>query len=191
MNAANMNAGVDTGIEGSWNGPRGFGLKSWAYDPYGLTTQAPVAGTIYGSALDIPASITISKVHFDVTTAGAGAVPTNIFAAVATATTVLAVTGDIKAETDWTTVNSISSHDLTAPVAITTPGIHYVLFLQVGAWGTTQMAIGRVTGAHNIPATNFFPQATFGTSQTALPAVSASPGTISSAGAFRFWVGVS
>jgi hypothetical protein len=158
MNAANMNAGVDTGIEGSWNGPRGFGLKSWS---------------------------------FEITTAGAGAVPTNIFAAVSSTTSVLAVTGDIKSEGDWTTVNTISSHDLTAPVAITTPGTYYVLFLQVGAWGTTQMAMGRVSGAHNIPATNFFPQATFGTGQTALPAVSASPGTISSSGAFRYWAGVS
>lgn len=134
------------------------------------------AGTIWVAALGLLAGDVVSKVGFHLVTAAAGTVPTSFVAGIADATgKMMAVTGELKADPQWTAVGQIEVRfSLMAPWTVPASGLYYVVFMQVGAWGTTQPAIGRSNALQISPfAGSFFLWGQAGSGQTVLPAVGA------------------
>jgi hypothetical protein len=159
-----------------------------------FTTAAltPVSQTIYCSSVWLNAGDVVSNVAFNVATAGAGAPPTSIFVGLCDATTMRAQSGNVNGNAQWVALSGYAILPLSASYTALASALHYVMFLQDGAWGTTQMTLNR---ANNIGPTqgttgSTFVYATAGTGQTALPG-NGTPVTLASAGASNLIVCVS
>lgn len=170
---ANIEDGIDQGRSLDDIYKTGLGYQAWNYQPnLANGGTAPTAGTIYVSSLPLRTGQTVSNLVWQVQTAGASTVPTDIFCGLADSTgKMLTQSVTLKASAIWTP--GAGSGIAQAPVtsfAVLSDGLYYGVFLQVGSWGTTQLALGK--GTNNIApggvGTIVF--GTAGTSQTALPA---------------------
>jgi hypothetical protein len=175
----------------------GLGIKSWSHDPnMGSGGTAPTAGTVYARALALRKGQSISNLLFQVTTGGAGTVPTSITCGLADSTgKIVALSGELKASAIWTPAagSGLAVAPLTASYTAPADGLYYVVFLQVGAWGTTQMVLGK--GVNNV-APGGIGTTVFGTGgttgQAALPAVASSiVGGIVTTNGIDYFVGAS
>lgn len=167
----------------------GLGIVSWNYAFTNISTQTtPATQTIYAVGVPLRVGQVVTNVLLDTEVAGAGTTPTNFFVGIASATTVLGQSADLKASAALTT-QAIGTYALAAPVTITTSGLYYVLILQNGVFGTTVNLLGRA-GGRQVVGANFL-YATAGTGQTALPANQGAI-TLSAGGTpLAYWAGVS
>jgi hypothetical protein len=156
------------------------------------TSFVIVSQTIQCSAVWLNAGDVVNNVMFNVATGGAGTAPTGIFVGLCDATTMRAQSGNLAANVQWTTGSAFVIQALSAPYTAQASALHYVMFLQNGAWGTTQMTLNRLNnlGAQQPSGGSTFIYATAGTGQTALPANN-TPVTLAAAGAANLLVGVS
>lgn len=174
----------------------GFGYQSWSFDPNRTSGgTAPTAGTVYLRAIPYRLGQVIAKTCFLPGTAGAGTKPTSIFTGICDSTgKMLAQSANDNNNAAWTTnVNEVQS-PLSASLTITADGLYYHVFLQVGAWGTTQLALAKDVSA--TAAASLGGSVVFGTgvttSQTTLPANGSSiAGGIVVTNGINFWTGAS
>ena len=155
-------------------------------------TLVPTPGTVYGAAIWLLKDTVISGVILNVGTVALGAQPTGIFVGLSDAAEMKAQsTANLAGSAQWITANGMAVIPLTTPYKVAQDGLHYPLFLQVGAWGTTQLALSRANnvGAVQPVGGSTFMYATFGTGLTALPA-NGTPVVPSSTGAANVLVGV-
>jgi hypothetical protein len=152
----------------------GIGFKSWAFDPnLGSGGTAPTAGTIYVRATPYRAGQVVTNTVWQVQTVGSGnntGTLTSIFTGICDSTgKMVAQSNDSHLSAIWTT-SGLAVAALNATWTVPADGVYYNVFLQVGTWGTTQVALGK--GVNNIGpggvGTTIF--GTAGTGQTALPA---------------------
>jgi hypothetical protein len=127
-------------------------------------------------------------------TAGAGTVPTGFFVGLASPTKMVAQSGNLNNDAGLTTVgnNPFALSAAYTPLPADSPtGLFYVVVLQNGAFGTTNVALGRAAGSSQATKQIGFGKALAGTAgvgQTALPANGAAV-TIT-AGGIAWWSGV-
>lgn len=169
------------------------GEKTWSYDPsLAGTATAPTAGTVYATAVAYRQGQVVNRLDFYVAVAGAGTAPTHIYAGICDSTgRMLAQIADAAGSAQWTSsANRIASVDLTGPWTVPTSGLYYHVFLQVGAWGTTQLTLNRVGGVAAMN-TGTLLYATGGTTgQAALPANNSTiTGGLVATNALRYWTG--
>jgi hypothetical protein len=165
----------------------GLALKTWNYRPIITANSAPASGTIYALATPFYAGDIISTIWLNVQVAGAGTAPTGFFVGVADSSrNMLAQSNNLNASSSLT-ATAHQQFALNASWTVPTDGMYYVVILENGSWGTTQMALGRGGSIGAAFGTNF-EFATAGTGQTALPANgSALPSAYSSTGALGFF----
>lgn len=168
-----------------------MGWQSWTYDPsFSTAATAPTSQTIYCVALPLTEGQIITNVLFDVTTAGAGTVPTGIYVGLCNATTMVAQSNNLNSSSAWTSNTTIGTAPLNAAYTVPTTGLYYAVLLVNGTWGTTQMTLQRITGARNTVG-GLLMQATGGTGQTTLPANNSAITLVSTGSPLRYWAGVS
>lgn len=164
-----------------------LGMVNWAGAPEAfVSATAPTSGTIYARAIWLPAGVPVTSTRFFLSVAGAGTIPTGIFAGYCNTTTVLAQSGNLNADSAWTS----TGYRDTALSAVWTPsvsGLYYQLLLQNGSWGTTQMSLNR--GGATAPSIGTpLLYATGGTAQTVLPANNAAITLASTGTPVDYWV---
>lgn len=129
----------------------GLGLTNATTRPSAVTSSsAPATGVVYGTSLGARAGDIVTNIGVQVVTAGAGTTPTLVRFGTADSTgKILAVTADVHASAGLTT-QGIQTFALTAPLTISTSGLYYLVMLQVGSWGTTQMQLGRTSSGSGV-----------------------------------------
>lgn len=155
------------------------------------TSAAPTAGTIYAVALGYRAGQIVTNTLWLSNVAAAGTNATSVFTGICDASgKMLAQSGNDVANVGWkATGPALITSPLSATWSVPTSGLYYNVFLQVGAWGTTQLTLNRTSGAVT-PVSLQLPQATGGTSQTVLPANNSSI-TLSATSALRYFTAAS
>lgn len=165
---------------------RNYSIQSWAFDVAQIGNGvAPIAGTVYLRAIPFRAGQIITSTVWSTIAVGAGTVPTHIYTGLCDATgKMLAQSADLAASSIWTAAaNALCVAPLTGPVVIAADGIYYAAFLQVGAWGTTQMTLGQKA---IVMAAALCGVMTGGAAQAALPANGASL-TFGGGAAVPYW----
>ena len=151
------------------------GYKGWTWFPYAATTGTSLTSQkIYAMGIALNAGAVINNVVLQVITSGVGTTPTGFFVGICNATTMLAQSGNLNANAGLTTQGQMA-FPLSAAYTVPTSGLYFAVFLQNGAFGTTNVAFGRfsfnLSGAGvAIGTTGVDLMANIGTSQTALPA---------------------
>jgi hypothetical protein len=130
---------------------------------------------VYATGLPLQSGMVITNMLWAPSTAAVGTVPTDIFVGICDATGKMLVQSTTqKSLAAWTTSATIASVPLANTFTVPKDGLYYGVLLQVGSWGTTQLALaknvssawpGGIGGLTNLP---FGTGAT--TLQTALPA---------------------
>jgi hypothetical protein len=170
-----------------------FGFKTWNGDTINFGTgTAPTAGTIYAVAVPYRAGQVVTKTWWYTNTAGSGTAPTHIYTGICDSTgKMLAQSNDDAANTGWTGASHLVQSPLSASWTVPTSGVYYHVFLQVGAWGTTQMTLNRGSSLAGTTPNSALGQGTGGTTgQTALPANNSMlAGGFVTANALRYWSG--
>jgi hypothetical protein len=150
-----------------------LGILAWNHNPLVETgTLALTAGTVYAMSVPLLAGQVISRLGFGINVAGAGTVPTHIYIGLCDSTgKMLAQSADLAANAGWTSGTKLTSFPLSASYTVPTTGLYYIVILQVGAWGTTQMTLDRTLGlGTQIDGAGAFIYGTGGAGAAALPA---------------------
>lgn len=182
--------GKGGGLQDVWM--RGLGLKSWNYNPQNITTQtAATSQTVYAVAIPLKAGQLATNIVLDVEVAAAGTAPTGFYVGLATSAGVmLAQSGNLKDSASLTN-QGLREFALSAAYLVQTNGLYYVVFLQNGAFGTTNPSFGRGTGRFLVNVSGVYMAGTAGTGQTALPANGASMASTIGGTGVNYWAGVS
>ena len=136
-------------------------------------TTVPTAGTMYATAIWVPGGATINNLLSLVGTAGVGTAPTAIFGGLADwSGHVVAQSDNLASNAMWTSIGLATIPLVEAPYTVSTEeaGLYYALFLQVGAFGTTPMALRRPTSWGGLAPNGVLGYGTAGTGLSALPA---------------------
>lgn len=166
------------------------GIISWNFNPMvTIAATAPTAGTIYAAAVSLLAGDIVNNIVVGVSVAGGGTVPTSLVVGLADSTgKIVAQSAEQKTNTTWTTIG-LGPVPLSAAYTVPTTGNYFVVILQVGSWGTTQVSLDR--GINSVASfSGSFLYATGGTTQTVLPATGSSF-VPSSSGVVGYFAGVS
>lgn len=174
----------------------GMLTENFPYEGISAST-APTPGTITKHLVGLNSGDTVAKINLAVVTPGAGTVPTLFKAGLANSTgSILAVTGNEKANVGLITTG-ILQLSLAVPYAVSVTGGYYLVLLQVGTWGTTNMTLGRMgtiaASGLSAPLSGGLRRVAIGgNAQTDLPAVSGSlPSNGTPATTNLFWVSCS
>ena len=123
----------------------GFGYKAWNFNPNnGSGGTAPTAGTVYCTGLGLRAGTVITNMLWAPTTGGSGTVPTDIFVGICDSTgKMLVQSATQKSLSAWTSSATVASVPLANTYTVTADGLYYGVFLQVGSWSVTQLALAK------------------------------------------------
>lgn len=152
-----------------------LGVKRQNFNPVQRASGvAAASGTIYALMIATVAGETYTGVKLSVYTAGSGTAPTGFFVGLATQANI-AATGAMLAQSDnlkdsaALTTGGFQQFAFNAPYTETASGLREIVLLENGAFGSTAVTFGRMTGfADASVGPGFF--LTCGTAQTALPA---------------------
>jgi len=154
------------------------------------TSQALTSGTIYAPGIWLPGSITVNNIVVRVATAGVGAAPTGMFVGLLDSHgELIAVSNNLASSPIWLSTG-LKEAPLSGPITLSDAevGLYYALFLQVGAFGTTQVGLTRGTNWGGIGVNGALAYGFIGTGASGLPAVGTQQ-TVTSGGS-NFFVGV-
>lgn len=180
-----------------------FGLINYNFNPTisGAST-ALTSQRIDAVALYIPLGKTVTNINLIVEVAGTSTAPTGFFVGLATPTAALGGTGKMVAQSNnlsasgSLTATGLNAFALnatyTANASDSSNGFYYVVILQNGAFGGTNVTFERGNGTNNgfgTATTNGF-FGNIGTGQTAL-AANGNAVTFTAGAGIGWWVGVS
>lgn len=157
--------------------PRGraLGYANWSGDPaYYAAAAAAANQEVQAKSIWLPFGVPVSKIILRTTTAGAGTAPTGFFVGIGNATKMLAQSANLNNSAALTNTAGLQVFALSAaytPNPTDSPsGLFYVVFLQNGAFGTTNVQFGRSGGIFVPPAGIGIDAGRAGTAQSALAA---------------------
>lgn len=172
------------------------GILSEAYPIDAANASLVVAtGVVYGAAVGLKAGDQVANILVPVDVLAAGTVPTTVTVGLADVNgKIVASSAELKASTIWTATLGVVAAPLSAVYTVPYEGLFYPVFLSVGAWGTTQLALQKKVSATTSKLTNIVGGATRffqWSGQAALPAVGSLLTITSNNNADQPWLGVS
>lgn len=108
-----------------------------------VNSASPSSGAGYGGLIGLVSGDVVSNIIVAAAVAGAGAAPTLIRVGLADKTgKILGISADVHADAQWTS-GGLVIEPLSSPVTIAVTDVYYPVFLKVGAFGTTDLALAR------------------------------------------------
>jgi hypothetical protein len=152
----------------------GLGYINWTWNPaIGGSATALTSQRIDVAAIYLPPNVSVSNIYLNVIVAGTSTAPTGFFVGLASATKMLAQSANLAASASLTATGAKAfalSGSYTTSLTDSANGLYYVVLLQNGAFGGTNVTFHRGNASTSGFALSYPIFGNVGTSQTALPA---------------------
>lgn len=126
------------------------GLINWNYSPTFISSNVEAGGAnsqrAAVTAVWLPQGAVISNIILGVTIAGSGTPPTGFYVGLTDGNTILAQSSNLASSSALTASGSMA-FPLSATYTVPKSGIYYVIVLQNGSFGTTDVQFGRTAGS--------------------------------------------
>lgn len=155
------------------------------------TNFAPTAGTAIAGGIWLPGSVTVTNLVVRAGAPAAGTPPTSITGGLIDPHgEMIALTPNLASSSMWLGTG-LKEMPLSTPITLSDAevGLYYVVFLQVGSFGTTQLSITRAINWGSLGVNGSAMYGSIGTGLGALPAVGTQQ-TLTAGSGSNIWVAV-